>query len=93
MTNKAQPGGRRKRIVVVATPEADRQWLKKGDKDSTTDSNPNNMRAVVRVTEEITFVHVSLSCGHLLTIKKGDLKGDRPKKMECWACAAQTGKK
>jgi len=92
MANKAHPGGRRKRIVVTATPEADQQWLKKGEEDSTTDSNPNNMQAVMRVTEEISFVHLHLSCGHLLTIRKGDLKGERPKEMKCWACAAQTGK-
>jgi hypothetical protein len=93
MANKPQPGGRRKRIVVAATPEADRQGLKKGDKGSTTDSNPNHMRAVVRITEEISFVHVYLSCGHLLTVAKGELKGERPTEIECWACAAQTGEK
>jgi hypothetical protein len=92
MANKAQPGGQRKRIVVSATPEADRQWLKKGDEDSTTDPNPNNLQSVVHVTEETNFAHLYLSCGHLLTVKKGDLKGERPKQMECWACAAQKGK-
>ena len=55
--------------------------------ESEPDSNPKFEQAVVRVVGEGNLVHFYLACGHVITIEKRDLKGERPKQMECWACA------
>lgn len=49
------------------------------------------VQAVTRVAEETSFVHFYLACGHLVTIKKGDLPDKQPQKLECWACSTEQG--
>jgi hypothetical protein len=55
-------------------------------------SNPKVVRTVVRVVEDGAFVHFYLACGHLITVRKDELKGALPRQMKCWACAQKNEK-
>lgn len=90
MTDK--PGGRKKKSFAPVPASWLGQPVEKRHEQSNPDSNPNVVQAVVRVVEEATFTHFYLSCGHLITVQKGELKGERPKQMECWACALEKEK-
>lgn len=52
-------------------------------------SNPNVVQAVVPVLQDISisFVHFYVACGHLITVRKDELKGALPGQMKCRACA------
>jgi len=39
------------------------------------DSTAATVQAVIHVAEETSFVHFYLACGHLITIKKGEMPG------------------
>jgi hypothetical protein len=92
MPRKAEPGGHRKRIVVAAMRETENQQPKReAREESKPGSTSATMRAVVRVAEEPSFLHFYLACGHLVTVKKGDLRNKQPQEMECWACSTQQG--
>ena len=92
MPRKAKPGGHRKRITVVAMPETEKRQLGEGDtKESKPGSTSATMQAVVRVAEELNFIHFYLACGHLVTIKKTDLPNKQLTEVECWACSTEQG--
>jgi len=55
-------------------------------------SKPKALQTVVRVVTENSFVHFYLSCGHLITMEKGELKGPLPAQMSCWACLQEREK-
>jgi hypothetical protein len=51
------------------------------------------MQSVVRTVQESIWVHCYLSCGHMITVHKQDLKESSPHSIECWACEEETKRK
>jgi hypothetical protein len=51
------------------------------------------MRSVVRTVQESSWVHCYLSCGHMITMHKEDLKESSRSSIECWACEEETKRK
>jgi hypothetical protein len=82
---------RRKRGVVPS---------KKSRSDKKVEAHQNDvaaerkiMQSVVRMVEESGFVHCYLTCGHVITMHKEDLKESSPSSIECWACEEETRRK
>jgi hypothetical protein len=88
MAGKVKPGGIRKRHMDVPTRETGSQQLEKNEPVTSNHSaTPETMQAVVRVAEELHFVHFYLACGHMITVNKHDARNKHPELMECWACS------
>ena len=50
------------------------------------------MRRVVRTVEEGMLLHFYLSCGHIITMHKADIKKSPAPTIECWACEEESKK-
>jgi hypothetical protein len=51
------------------------------------------MQSVVRTVQESSFVHCYLTCGHVITMHKEDVKESPRPSIECWACKEETKRK
>jgi hypothetical protein len=49
----------------------------------------DKMQPVLRSVSDSALVHFYLTCGHLITIARGDLGTELPSIVDCWACAAE----
>jgi hypothetical protein len=45
-----------------------------------------DVQPVLHTVRGGSFVHCYLACGHMITLRKGDLKEPSLSSMECWAC-------